>query len=262
MLENNKNQDLKKKPKPKQKSKPKEMFESLADIVRSEMIGKGQIPGKLKRGNGFCMSGLLCNHIIPDVDIECDSWNGITVLVNRYPDHFSEDYYYGSPLCNGSTIKHYIQSFKEYYQKTGKINLRLIANINDYSFSNGHGHPFTFEDFANLFQELGITIKKLDRIAKYKEDTVLSIDNVTLVEDKKPQLEVPNTSNPFGFGNHIENVNVNVNLDPELLSSLISQHVSKMLFETGNNTIPKSSGYPTTTDTGMKWKTRIEESPK
>lgn len=172
----------------------------LSDIVRKSMIGKKQIPGRLKHGDNFCISGLLINHFAPDIDIEGQSWDGITELVKRYPKYFSEEYY-SNYLHDG--IGKYINDFKQYYKDTGKINLSLLVSINDSSF--GNGKPYTFTDFANLFEEIGIKIE----IPNYKENDVITIDNAKVSESIDSEL-----------------VNLQVDLE---ISQLLSQHISKML---------------------------------
>lgn len=183
------------------------MMNKLSDIVRKSMIGKKQIPGRLKHGDNFCISGLLINHFAPDIDIEGHSWHGINELVNRYPKYFSEESYYSS-YDSIDLIEKYVYDFKQYYIKTKRINLKLLVSINDSSF--GNGKPYTFTDFANLFEEIGIEIK----IPNYKENDVITIDNAKVSES------IPIESKPI----------VNIQLDPEI-SQLLSQHISKMLIK-------------------------------
>ena len=80
-----------------------------------------------------------------------------------------------------------------------------------------------------MFSEIGIKIEQLNPITNYKEENVLSLDNLQIIEDDpKPILE-PITSNPFGTTNF--NVqNMNINLDPSVLNNMISKYVSEMLY--------------------------------
>lgn len=191
----------------------------LSDIVRSAMIGKRQIPGTLKRGDNFCISGLLISHFAPDINIEHDSWSGITQLVRRYPEYFSEDSFSTGAVYGHDAVQKYVNDFKQYYSNTGRINLRILVSINDTSF--GNQKPFTFTDFANLFEEIGIKIEQLE--PKYKENDVITMDNIKVTENE----EKPMFTTPIMNGTPI----VNIQLDPEI-SHLLSQQISKMLIKT------------------------------
>jgi hypothetical protein len=198
--------------------KNQEKSEDLSEVVRKEMIGKKQIPSVLKRGDSFCISGLLINHFAPDIDIEGDAWRGITELVNRYPKYFSDEGY-NTRYSLYDSIGHHIESFKEYYRETKKINLRILVSINDESISLGI--PFTFSMFADLFSEIGIKIEQLEPVTNYKENDLIPInaDSIQVI-DNSPKIKPPS------FGNM--HVDVHLELDPEI-SKLLSQHISNML---------------------------------
>jgi hypothetical protein len=203
-------------------------YEDLSEVVKKEMIGKYQIPGTLKRGENFCISGLLINHFAPDIDIEGQAWSGITELVNRYPKYFSEESYNRYPY--DGTVQGHIESFKEYYKSTGQINFRILVSINDESISRGI--PFTFSMFADLFSEIGIKIEQLEPVTNYKENDLISIntDNIQVI-DNSPKIE---HTTPFGN----MHVDVHLELDPEI-SKLLSQHISNMLFSQKEKTKPQ-----------------------